>query len=146
MSTWNLVYERTKGGWSASVPVPGTPKRVDGETREKTEENIREDKDVKPHLIAKEGQPSPEFQHVDRPYRLQFFTNKIDWLGPGIVLLSALYFSVQVWVAWVFTPRTTSLITRSVTWALPNATKMVTTFAHRDGFGWTSQSASSAWR
>jgi hypothetical membrane protein len=104
LSTWNVVYERTKSGWSASIPVPDAPVRVEGETPEQVDERIREHPNIKPLLIAKEGQPTPELQRVDRPYRLQRFTNKIDWLGPGIVILSALYFSVQVWVAWVFTP------------------------------------------
>jgi len=104
LTTWNVLYERTKGGWSASVPVPAKPVRVDGNTLVDLDERIRESPSIQPHLVAEEGKPAPGLQRVDRPYRLQRLTNNIDWLGPAIVLLSAWYFSVQVLAAWVFTP------------------------------------------
>src|SRR5437867_1143373 len=40
----------------------------------------------------------------DRPVRIRFFTNRYDWMGPVIVVLSSWYFAAQVLVAWVFRP------------------------------------------
>jgi hypothetical membrane protein len=40
----------------------------------------------------------------DRPARIRFFTDRYDWMGPLIVLLSSWYFAAQVLVAWVFRP------------------------------------------
>jgi hypothetical membrane protein len=41
----------------------------------------------------------------DRPIRIRFFTDRYDWMGPGIVVLSSWYFAAQVLVAWVFRPQ-----------------------------------------
>lgn len=38
------------------------------------------------------------------PVRLRFFTDRYDWLGPAIVVLSSWYFAAQILVAWVFRP------------------------------------------
>jgi hypothetical membrane protein len=40
----------------------------------------------------------------DRPIRIRFFTDRYDWMGPAIVVLSSWYFAAQVLVAWVFRP------------------------------------------
>ena len=40
----------------------------------------------------------------DRPARIRFFTDRYDWMGPVIVVLSSWYFAAQVLVAWVFRP------------------------------------------
>jgi hypothetical membrane protein len=102
LATWNVVYERTSNGWSAFVPEVGVS--VEGPTLEEI------DKHIKSQLIADEGRPAADgmesvsFRRVDRPFRIKVFTNKIDWLGPALVLLSAWYFSAQVLVAWVFEP------------------------------------------
>jgi hypothetical membrane protein len=45
-----------------------------------------------------------EIHRINRPFRVKYFTDKIDWLGPAIVALAAIYFSAQVFVAWVFRP------------------------------------------
>jgi hypothetical membrane protein len=39
-----------------------------------------------------------------RPIRIRFFTDRYDWMGPAIVVLSSWYFAAQVLVAWVFRP------------------------------------------
>ena len=39
-----------------------------------------------------------------RPIRIRFFTDRYDWMGPAIVVLSSWYFAAQVLVAWVFQP------------------------------------------
>lgn len=40
-----------------------------------------------------------------RPIRhIPFFADRIDWMGPFIVVLSSWYFAAQVLVAWVFRP------------------------------------------
>jgi hypothetical membrane protein len=36
--------------------------------------------------------------------RIRFFTDRYDWMGPSIVVLSSWYFAAQVLVAWVFRP------------------------------------------
>jgi len=41
----------------------------------------------------------------DGPKRIRFFTDRIDWMGPVIVVLSSWYFAAQVLVAWVFRPQ-----------------------------------------
>jgi hypothetical membrane protein len=41
----------------------------------------------------------------DRPVRIRVFTNRYDWMGPVIVVLSSWYFAAQVLVAWVFRPQ-----------------------------------------
>jgi hypothetical membrane protein len=41
----------------------------------------------------------------DRPVRIRFFTDRYDWMGPVIVVLSSWYFAAQVLVAWVFRPQ-----------------------------------------
>jgi len=41
----------------------------------------------------------------DRPIRIRFFTDRYDWMGPVIVVLSSWYFAAQVLVAWVFRPQ-----------------------------------------
>src|SRR5215469_5187646 len=42
----------------------------------------------------------------DRPIRrIRFFTDRYDWMGPAIVVLSSWYFAAQVLVAWVFRPQ-----------------------------------------
>jgi hypothetical membrane protein len=41
---------------------------------------------------------------VTQPVRIRFFTNRYDWMGPLIVLLSCWYFAAQVLTAWVFRP------------------------------------------
>src|SRR5258708_2228389 len=38
------------------------------------------------------------------PVRIRVFTNRHDWMGPVIVLLSCWYFAAQVLTAWVFRP------------------------------------------
>ena len=38
------------------------------------------------------------------PVRIRVFTNRYDWMGPVIVLLSCWYFAAQVLTAWVFRP------------------------------------------
>jgi len=48
--------------------------------------------------------PAPSRQGV-RPVRIRFFTNRYDWMGPVIVVLSSWYFAAQVLAAWVFRPQ-----------------------------------------
>jgi hypothetical membrane protein len=36
--------------------------------------------------------------------RMRFFTDRFDWMGPAIVVLSSWYFAAQVLVAWVVRP------------------------------------------
>jgi hypothetical membrane protein len=38
------------------------------------------------------------------PVRIRFFTDRYDWMGPAIVVLSSWYFAAQVLAAWVFRP------------------------------------------
>jgi hypothetical membrane protein len=40
-----------------------------------------------------------------RPVRIRFFSDRYDWLGPAIIVLSSWYFAAQVLVAWVFRPQ-----------------------------------------
>src|SRR5215469_18132176 len=40
-----------------------------------------------------------------RPVRIRFFTDRYDWMGPAIVVLSSWYFAAQVLVAWTFRPQ-----------------------------------------
>jgi hypothetical membrane protein len=59
------------------------------------------------------GSPDPPEQSADyrppeqrtRPVRIRFFTDRYDWMGPVIVVLSFWYFAAQVLVAWVFRPQ-----------------------------------------
>jgi hypothetical membrane protein len=37
--------------------------------------------------------------------RIRFFTDRYDWMGPAIVVLSSSYFAAQVLVAWSFRPQ-----------------------------------------
>jgi hypothetical membrane protein len=39
-----------------------------------------------------------------RPVRIRVFTDRYDWMGPVIIVLSSWYFAAQVLVAWVFRP------------------------------------------
>jgi hypothetical membrane protein len=50
------------------------------------------------YLIEPPADPS-------RPVRIWFFTDRYDWMGPVIVVLSCWYFAAQVLVAWVFRPQ-----------------------------------------
>jgi hypothetical membrane protein len=54
------------------------------------------------HLI--EAPAAPPMQG-SRPVRIRFFTDRYDWMGPVIVVLSSWYFAAQVLVAWVFRPQ-----------------------------------------
>lgn len=51
------------------------------------------------------GPPASPFRRGDRPVRIRFFTDRYDWMGPLIVVLSSWYFAAQVLVAWVFRPQ-----------------------------------------
>lgn len=44
-------------------------------------------------------------KRANEPVRIRFFTNRYDWMGPAIVVLSSWYFAAQVLVAWVFRPQ-----------------------------------------
>jgi hypothetical protein len=44
------------------------------------------------HLIEPSADPS-------RPVRIRFFTDRYDWMGPAIIVLSSWYFAAQVLVA-----------------------------------------------
>jgi hypothetical membrane protein len=48
----------------------------------------------------------------DRPIRIRLFTDRYDWMGPAIVLLTSWYFAAQVLVAWVFRPQYSFLSNR----------------------------------
>jgi hypothetical membrane protein len=50
------------------------------------------------YLIEPPADPS-------RPVRIRFFTDRYDWMGPVIVVLSCWYFAAQVLVAGVFRPQ-----------------------------------------
>lgn len=39
-----------------------------------------------------------------QPARIRFLTDRYDWMGPAIVVLSSWYFAAQVLVAWTFRP------------------------------------------
>ena len=52
--------------------------------------------------VSKRGDRLPELG--DRPIRIRFFTDRYDWMGPAVILLSSWYFAAQVVVAWVFRP------------------------------------------
>jgi hypothetical membrane protein len=43
-------------------------------------------------------------KRVNGLVRIRFFTDRYDWMGPVIVVLSSWYFAAQVLVAWVFRP------------------------------------------
>jgi hypothetical membrane protein len=47
---------------------------------------------------------NPLFKQGARPIRVRFLTDRYDWMGPAIVVLSSWYFAAQVLVAWVFRP------------------------------------------
>jgi hypothetical membrane protein len=47
---------------------------------------------------------NPLPQLGERPIRIRFFTDRYDWMGPVIIVLSSWYFAAQVLVAWVFRP------------------------------------------
>jgi hypothetical membrane protein len=120
LTTLTAVYEPTKGGFSAYVPDIGDMGDVrdiripPGGSRDDIDSQIRQDKRVHDHVMSKrisgEGLASTavatpiDIHRVDRPFRVKFFTDKIDWLGPAVVALSSLYFATQVFVAWVFRP------------------------------------------
>ena len=71
MTTWTVVYERTRTGWSAYVPaLPGVG--AAGASHEETEQLIGEA--IAMHLegLADDGLPIPEpesvdIDHVERP-------------------------------------------------------------------------------
>lgn len=44
-------------------------------------------------------------KRANGPVRIRFFTDRYDWMGPVIVVLSSWYFAAQVLVAWVFRPQ-----------------------------------------
>ena len=54
------------------------------------------------HTIKLPADSSPQGA---RPVRIRFFTDRYDWMGPVIVVLSSWYFAAQVLVAWVFRPQ-----------------------------------------
>jgi hypothetical membrane protein len=49
--------------------------------------------------------PADPSRQGARPVRIRFFTDRYDWMGPVIVVLSFWYFAAQVLVAWVFRPQ-----------------------------------------
>jgi hypothetical membrane protein len=53
-------------------------------------------------LIEPPAEPS---RHGAGPVRIRFFTDRFDWTGPVIVVLSSWYFAAQVLTAWVFQPQ-----------------------------------------
>ena len=55
-------------------------------------------------IASHERSPDPPKQG-DRPARIRYFTDRYDWMGPAIVVLSSWYFAAQVLVAWVFRPQ-----------------------------------------
>ena len=110
MRTYDVVYEPSKGGWSASIPTlnlteeGATPEQIDGRIREAVADPTH-GSDGKPTSASQAVDSNPvELRRVDRPLRTRVFTNKVDWLGPAIVVLSAWYFSAQILVAWTFRP------------------------------------------
>ncbi len=107
MSRLNVVYERSRSGWGASVPAVGINLPV-RPTRQEAESLITDNTAINGYLMAK-GLPSTALadersvlRPVNRPLRIKVFTDRIDWLGPTIVLLSCWYFAAQVLVAWTF--------------------------------------------
>ncbi len=64
MSTWSVVYERTKTGWSANVPaMPGVG--VAGATRAETESLVGEAIALHLEGLVEDGLPIPEPGVVD---------------------------------------------------------------------------------
>ena len=107
MPSLNVVYERTKSGWSAFVPAANISVPVQP-TRQETKKLVKEDEGVNAYLKS-QGMPSTAavddpmvLQPIIRPFRVKVFTDKFDWLGPAIVLLSSWYFAAQLLVAWAF--------------------------------------------
>jgi hypothetical membrane protein len=49
--------------------------------------------------------PADQSREGTRPVRIRVFTDRYDWMGPFIVVLSSWYFASQVLVAWVFRPQ-----------------------------------------
>ena len=49
--------------------------------------------------------PADPSRQGAQPVRIRFFTDRYDWMGPVIVVLSSWYFAAQVLVAWVFRPQ-----------------------------------------
>jgi hypothetical membrane protein len=47
---------------------------------------------------------SAPLRRANGPVRIRFFTDRYDWMGPVIVVLSSWYFAAQVLTAWVFRP------------------------------------------
>jgi hypothetical membrane protein len=94
----DAFYERTKDGWTACVPeVDAT---AAGGTLEDAEGALRSHHRVRT-LLTSDGK---QLRSIIRPLRVSGFTNRFDWLGPAVVILSSWYFSVQVFVAWTFRP------------------------------------------
>jgi hypothetical membrane protein len=63
--------------------------------------------DTTTHSVTPAQQPTdcPPPKRPNGPVRIRFFTDRYDWLGPAIVVLSSWYFAAQVLVAWVFRPQ-----------------------------------------
>jgi len=59
------------------------------------------------------GSSEPLPKLGDRPIRIRFFTDRYDWMGPAIAVLSSWYFAAQVLVAWTFRPQY-SFITNTI--------------------------------
>jgi len=55
--------------------------------------------------IASHERSSDPPKQGARPARIRYFTDRYDWMGPAIVVLSSWYFAAQVLVAWVFRPQ-----------------------------------------
>jgi len=49
--------------------------------------------------------PADPSRQGAQPTRIRVFTDRYDWMGPLIVVLSSWYFAAQVLVAWVFRPQ-----------------------------------------
>jgi len=48
--------------------------------------------------------PAEPSRQGAQPVRIRFFTDRYDWMGPVIIVLSSWYFAAQVLTAWVFRP------------------------------------------
>ena len=107
MSSLNVVYERTKSGWSAFIPAAGISVPVQP-MRQATKKLVKENEGVNAYLKSKGLPPAADVEDpmllrpVIRPFRVKGFTDTFDWLGPTIVLLSSWYFAAQLLVAWAF--------------------------------------------
>ena len=117
LKTWDIVLEPTKSGWRAAVPRngwgegrPDEDVSASGLSRGDTLTSLRGHEKIRPHLTDDNlkaralGDVPTALRRVDRPLRVKVFTDRYDWLGPAIVVLSAWYFAAQVLVAWVFRP------------------------------------------